>query len=460
MLAGSNYLVWRKQMIRCFFNVSYIYGVAAFLCLVFQRGEAGAADCPCDVYETGGTPCVAAHSTVRALYHDYDGALYQVRRTSDGQTLDIGVMAPGGFADAAVQDSFLNGKAGTISKIYDQSPNHNDLIKAPKGGFLHNGGLEADATAAKIMANGHAVYGVKTTMNWDNEAGSVGYRNNATKNIATGNDPEGMYMVCGGRYYNEWCCFDYGNAQTDNTADVPAIMETVYFGNSTQWGHGSGEGPWVMADLEWGLFAGGALVNNSNTPIDADFVTGMVKGDSTNRYAIKGGDAQSRAIKTMYEGPRPNDYYPMKKEGAIVLGVGGDNSHTGQGIFFEGAITRGYPSDATEDAVQENISAAGYGSEITASRRAGAERIMPTEPLYESTAGRVTFSTNLPDSRTVHLEILDQQGRRIAKIEGRQAAGSRFTAVWNSGNAPPGIYLWHLSSDGRHLSSGKILAGK
>ena len=30
---------------------------------------------PCDVYERGGAPCVAAHSTTRALYAAYDGPL-------------------------------------------------------------------------------------------------------------------------------------------------------------------------------------------------------------------------------------------------------------------------------------------------------------------------------------------------------------------------------------------------
>lgn len=32
---------------------------------------------PCDLYAAGGTPCVAAHSTTRALYGSYNGALYQ-----------------------------------------------------------------------------------------------------------------------------------------------------------------------------------------------------------------------------------------------------------------------------------------------------------------------------------------------------------------------------------------------
>ena len=50
---------------------------------------------PCDVYAAEGTPCVAAHSSTRALYASYNGPLYQVMRLSDGKTLDIGVVQPG-----------------------------------------------------------------------------------------------------------------------------------------------------------------------------------------------------------------------------------------------------------------------------------------------------------------------------------------------------------------------------
>ena len=42
---------------------------------------------PCDIYASGGTPCVAAHSTTRALYAAYTGSLYQVQRASDSTTL-------------------------------------------------------------------------------------------------------------------------------------------------------------------------------------------------------------------------------------------------------------------------------------------------------------------------------------------------------------------------------------
>lgn len=50
----------------------------------------------------------------------------------------------------------------------------------------------------------------------------------------------------------------------------------------------------------------------------------------------------------------------MSKEGAIILGIGGDNSNGAQGTFYEGVMTSGYPSDATENSVQANIVAAKY----------------------------------------------------------------------------------------------------
>ena len=66
---------------------------------------------PCDIYAAAGDPCVAAHSTTRALYASYNGPLYQVMRQSDGKTLDIGVVQStgtdgGGYANDGAQDAF------------------------------------------------------------------------------------------------------------------------------------------------------------------------------------------------------------------------------------------------------------------------------------------------------------------------------------------------------------------
>ncbi|GII79978.1 alpha-N-arabinofuranosidase [Sphaerisporangium rufum] len=317
-----------------------------------------AASQPCDIYAAGGTPCVAAHSTTRALYAAYSGPLYQVRRASDSTTRDIGVLSAGGYADAAAQDSFCAGTSCLITVIYDQSGRNNRLTQAPPGTWKgpEPGGWDklAVANAAPITVGGNKAYGVYISP-------GTGYRNNATNGVAKGDQPEGIYAVVDGVHYNNWCCFDYGNAQTNNQANGPGTMETVYFGADRQWGYGDGNGPWIMADLEFGLFSGVNAGYNPNPPVNHRFVTAIVKGES-NHWAIRGGNAQSGGLSTVYDGRRPNGYHPMKKEGAILLGIGGDNSVSGAGTFYEGVMTTGYPTAATEDAVQANIVAAGYGA--------------------------------------------------------------------------------------------------
>ena len=317
-------------------------------------GGAGTLLGPCDIYAAANAPCVAAHSTVRALLGAYGGKLYQVKRASDNTTQDIAALTPGGFADAAAQDAFCTGTTCTIPILYDQSGKGNDLTVAPAGG---NGSADvaASATGQKLTVGGHTVYAIYVSA-------GVGYRNNATKGVATGTAAEGEYMVASGKHVNDGCCFDYGNAETNNKDTGNGHMEAIYLGKLCWFTPCNGSGPWVMADLENGLFAGGNGTSSTNTSVAYDYVTALVKGDSSH-YAIKGGNAQSGELKTMYSGglPTTSGYNPMHKEGAIILGIGGDNSKVAVGTFFEGAMTSGYPSDATEDAVQANVVAVGYG---------------------------------------------------------------------------------------------------
>ena len=74
----------------------------------------------------------------------------------------------------------------------------------------------------------------------------------------------------------------------------------------------------------------------------------------------KYGNGQSGGLTEAYSGALPNGYNPMKVQNSIELGTGGDNTGLGTGEFFEGAVVSGFPSDATENAVQANIVAAGY----------------------------------------------------------------------------------------------------
>jgi hypothetical protein len=170
-------------------------------------------------------------------------------------------------------------------------------------------------------------------------------------------------------------------------------MEAIYFGcNDLGPGPGGGlpectTGPYVMADME----CMHAMMKQALPPTylqPGDFLAAIVKG-KPGRLAIKAGDAQTArsTFRTIYEGPRPAGYEAMQKEGAIVLGVGGDNSpwaagecapkrivwavltrlhqpsnllRCPAGTFFEGVMTKGYSSNETDDAVLANIIAAGY----------------------------------------------------------------------------------------------------
>nr|WP_020638482.1 alpha-L-arabinofuranosidase B [Amycolatopsis balhimycina] len=313
---------------------------------------------PCDIYGAAGTPCVAAHSTTRALYAAYNGPLYQVQRASDSARTTIGLLAAGGYANAAAQDSFCAGTTCIITEIYDQSPRHNDLtIEGPGGAGGQDTGVPADALP--VTAGGHQVYGASFS-------GRMGYRDNTTSGVAVNGQPEGMYMITSGTHVNDRCCFDYGNAETNNLDTGNGHMDALNFGTECWFQPCNGTGPWVQADLENGLFqsSAGGSQNTANTGTKFPFVTALLKNNGQNFFALKDGNAQSGSLRTTYSGPEPttgSGYAPMHQEGAIVLGTGGDNSNGSIGSFFEGVMTAGLPTDAADNAVQANVVSVGYG---------------------------------------------------------------------------------------------------
>jgi hypothetical protein len=326
---------------------------------------------PCDIYAAAGDPCAAAHSSTRALYASYDGPLYQVLRQSDGKTLDIGVVKPsaspspdpGGYADAAAQDAFCANTYCWITTLYDQSGKGNHLVQAPRGGFSGpaTGGFDnvpvADMAPVTIM--GHKAYGVFI------EPG-IGLRWNNAHGAAVDDQAEGQYWVINGHHYNSGCCFDYGNAETDSRDDGNGTMETTYYGNANAWYHGNSPGPWIMTDQENNLVgcvnADGSKLCASLPNITWRFVTAIAKGEP-HHWTSMGGDAQQGALQVMFDGPRVNATYdPMRKQGGILLGNGGDNSNGSAGTFYEGAMTAAgsFPTDATDQKVQANVVAAKY----------------------------------------------------------------------------------------------------
>mmetsp|Transcript_22145 Transcript_22145/g.66549 ORF Transcript_22145/g.66549 Transcript_22145/m.66549 type:complete len:363 (+) Transcript_22145:67-1155(+) len=333
-----------------------------------------AATGPCDILAVAGNRCVAAHSTVRALYAKYSGPLYKVTRPNNAST-NISVVAPGGFADITAHEKFCAAADCVIANVFDQSPEGNHLYQRISDGVVHK---MVNASQHKVsVAGGAEVFGM-----WFDQG--HGYHVDDTTGVAKGNEPESLYAVMSGTHFNGDCCFDYGNSENTrlqpvHTGDYACgAMEAIYFGNGHWMGNtGAGTGPWVGADLEAGMFFGGGnftKVNPANKPLTSDFVTLHLKG-RTDGFALKGGDATRGVLETMYDGPRPDhrsapnnchwhgvngSYQPMRKQGAIILGTGGDNSNGGVGTFYEGFIASGVTSAATDDAIQANIVTVGY----------------------------------------------------------------------------------------------------
>jgi len=383
-----------------------------------------AASAPCDIYASGDTPCVAAHSTTRALYSAFTGPLYQVSRGSDGTTTTISPLSAGGVANAAAQDTFCAGTTCLITTIYDQSGRGNHLTAAPPGGAASgptSNGYDnlASAIGAPVTLNGNKAYGVFISP-------GTGYRNDATSGVATGDAAEGMYAVLDGTHYNGGCCFDYGNAEVSNTDTGAGHMEAIYYGDCTIWGSGAGSGPWVMADLEDNLFSGKNTGNNPADPsISSRFVTAIVKGEP-NQWAIKSGNSASGSLSTDYSGVRPTGYNPMSKEGAIILGIGGDNSISAQGTFYEGVMTSGYPSDATENSIQANIVAAKYAT--TSLNSGTAFTVGSTYSLRATTAGYTTRYI-AHNGSTVNTQVVSSSSSTALKQE---ASWKVVTGLGNS----------------------------
>jgi hypothetical protein len=271
-------------------------------------------------------------------------------RASDQARLNVGLLSDG-YANAAAQDGFCARTSCTITKLYDQSPNHNDLTPAPGGGASHGvspDGYDVPALADSLhaTAGGHKVYGIAI-------APGMGYRNDHPAGTAVHGQPEGVYMVTSALNLNTRCCFDFGNAETNDLDNNAGHMDAINIMCRGEIPCGANAG----LDMENGIYG------HLKVPDGTAFVTDMGASDGQHSYAIYQGNAQAGALTTTGVIPLPQGYQPMQQEGAIILGIGGDNSNWASGYFFEGVMTRGMPAAGAMEAVQSNVVAAHYEGE-------------------------------------------------------------------------------------------------
>jgi hypothetical protein len=327
-------------------------------------GATGSGSGPCDIYAAASTPCVAAYSMIRVLAKDYTGPLYQVRKGggdkntgSGGTTKDI--LAKDGFADAAAQDDFCGTDSCTVAKLYDQSGKKNDLVVSKKGCYIDTASEDDWETSAKrksVTVGGRKLYSLATNTH-------EGYRNNNPTAIPANGAQQGIYELVDGTRWGGYCCWDFGTASKDNCyTGGTGSMNALFFGQYIAWGKGAEKAPWFMVDFEAGIWAGGSgkanEVVSTNPSMGVPFAFGVTKNDNS-KYAIRVGNGQSGSITKVSDANLP--FTTWKVAGGIILGTGGDNSNSGYGTFFEGAILSGRPTDEADAAVLKNIQDAKYG---------------------------------------------------------------------------------------------------
>ena len=193
----------------------------------------------------------------------------------------------------------------------------------------------------------------------------------------------------------------------------------------------------------------GNKINSKSISFPYPFATAYLKGNSAKAtnggpFTLKGGNAQTGKLSTVWDGAFPTGYSPRNRQGGIVLGVGGDNSSGAKGNFFEGAMTVGFASDAVDDAIQANIVAAGYGSNTPS----GILRMGDRAPanLVRQDHSRLQVGFEADPGAWVTVAIFDFQGKAVRSASIQVGNGS--TPSWSTDLAglPQGLYTVRVTT--------------
>jgi hypothetical protein len=313
---------------------------------------------PCDVIAAGGQTCAAAHSVTRRMFASYIGPLFQLQRTSDTTTLDIGTK--NGAADVVAATAFCLGTECLFMTIYDQSGNGNHLWAGPN-----------EPVATAVNASPWWIHWQKNLplvqTGFYIGTPSLGnfYRNRGhTSNLPTGASPSTTYYVRPTDIYGRWGDYGRGENPIATLCGGGETDVTCPAGASFAIGYSNGVG---TAPTFAPPYAGGTtrilgvdmeyFMPAFQTASWPQQMIGLAKSDGTN-IVIKYGDATSSALNTLATLRSPR--VPLRTQNGLQFSEGGDA--TGSGLqFYEGAIISGMTAHVTDNAVASNV-AAFYGA--------------------------------------------------------------------------------------------------
>jgi hypothetical protein len=148
---------------------------------------------------SGPTDLTVGGNLTGACAHSYSPPAASVYLTSAGSAWSVTAASP--------PSSYPPLADCVVHKIYDQSGNSNHLLPATPA--INNPAFDnpVNATRHPITIRGHKVFGAMF------ETG-MGYRAQNTTGIARNNDPETLYMVTSGTYFNGECPDTLSNRQS------------------------------------------------------------------------------------------------------------------------------------------------------------------------------------------------------------------------------------------------------
>lgn len=292
---------------------------------------------PCDILATAGTPCIAAHSVTRRMLAAYTGYLFQLERTSDSTTLNVGSLSTTGLVNIAPIAAFCASTTCKFSIIYDQ------MNTPSMGNNLPQATAADQAPLSWTRFANFTELPIVTTVSGDY------YRNRAsTVNMPTGSSPITEYMVVS-TVTGATCCGTYGDMESTVEDKGDGAMFALAYSTGSGGTVGTGSGPWPGVDWENGVYLYGATPAQAYLSILAKYAT------SGPSWELKSGDATTGSLTTLYNGALPSGY-SAAFEGGLSLGEGGDGS-AAPTAFLEGAVIASTTTDATDNAVQSNITA-------------------------------------------------------------------------------------------------------